>query len=182
MNEAVLGAKESPSAGPMDQIVVPPTGLPSTSVQPKVAPPQSCTSMPRCRLYQACIAFGSLALKKMPPIPVTRFMCTSRGKMRRFAWTYSPSLSTAGSTTHDRMSALPPDPRLRGRPGRVRDGGSWTGTLRGGRRVLETTLLSALGLNDEPPRSVPSRSVAPSPTKPTTVVERRPYHSSGREL
>src|SRR5438876_11501647 len=65
----------------MDQIVVPPTGLPSASVQRKAAPPQSCTSMPRCRLYQACIAFGSLALKKMPPIPVTRFMCTSRGKM-----------------------------------------------------------------------------------------------------
>src|SRR2546421_12730540 len=83
MKEAVLGAKESPSAGPMDQIVVPPTGLPSASVQPKAAPPQSCTSMPRCRLYQACIAFGSLALKKMPPIPVARFMCTSRGKMRR---------------------------------------------------------------------------------------------------
>src|ERR1700730_819684 len=117
MKEAVLGAKESPSAGPMDQIVVPPTGLPSASIQPKAAPPQSCTSMPRCRLYQACIAFGSLALKKMPPIPVTRFMCTSRGKMRRFEWTYSPSLSSAGSTTHDRLSALLPDPRLRGRPG-----------------------------------------------------------------
>src|SRR2546422_138181 len=143
MKEAVLGAKESPSAGPMDQIVVPPTGLSSASVQPKAAPPQSCTSMPRCRLYQACIAFGSLALKKMPPIPVTRFMCTSRGKMRRFAWAYSPSLSTAGSTTHDRMSALLPDPRLRGRPGRVRDGGSWTGTAAWrppqARRVLETT-------------------------------------------
>src|ERR1700716_2925620 len=137
MKEAVLGAKESPSAGPLDQIFLPPPGLPSALVQPKAAPPQSCTSIPRCRLYQACIAFGSLALKKMPPIPVTRFMCTSRGKLRRFAWTYSASLSTAGSTTHDRMSALL-----------------------------------------QPPRSVPSRSVAPPPTQPTTVIERRPYHSS----
>src|SRR5256885_445021 len=62
--------------------------------------------------------------------------------MRRFAWTYSASLSTAGSTTHDRKSALRPDPRLRRRPGRVRDGGVWTGTaaLRQpqARRVLET--------------------------------------------
>src|SRR5215472_14059406 len=37
--------------------------------------------MPRCCLYQACIACGSLALKKMPPIPVTRFMSTSCAKM-----------------------------------------------------------------------------------------------------
>src|SRR5262245_29712165 len=30
--------------------------------------------MPRCRLYQAPSAAASLALKKMPPMPVTRFM------------------------------------------------------------------------------------------------------------
>src|SRR5215471_1349065 len=70
----------------MDQAVVPPPGFPSASVQSKAAPPQSCTSMPRCRLYQACIAFGSLALKKMPPIPVTRFMCPSCAKMSILTW------------------------------------------------------------------------------------------------
>src|SRR5450432_4498755 len=58
----------------MDQMVVPATGLPSPSVHVKAAPPHSWTSIPRCRLYQACSAFGSLALKKMPPMPVTRFM------------------------------------------------------------------------------------------------------------
>src|SRR5882757_9017500 len=77
MKEAVLGAKVSSSVDMMDQTVVPPTGLPSASVQTKAAPPHSCTSMPRWRLYQACIAFGSLALKKIPPIPVTRFITTS---------------------------------------------------------------------------------------------------------
>src|SRR5713226_2419318 len=74
MKVAVLGAKWSPCAEPMDQIVVPATGLPSPSVQVKAVPPHSWTSIPRCRLYQACSAGASLALKKMPPMPVTRFM------------------------------------------------------------------------------------------------------------
>src|SRR4051812_22763866 len=83
MKDAALGAKASSSAGPIDQAVVPPTGLPSASVHRKAAPPQACTSMPRCCLYQACIAFGSLALKKMPPIPVTRFMCANLARAIR---------------------------------------------------------------------------------------------------
>src|SRR6187399_755089 len=58
----------------MDQTVVPAIGLPSLSVQVKAVPPHSWTSIPRCRLYQACSAGASLALKKMPPMPVTRFM------------------------------------------------------------------------------------------------------------
>src|SRR4051812_9336378 len=33
--------------------------------------------MPRWRLYQACKAGAFLALKKMPPMPVTRFISTS---------------------------------------------------------------------------------------------------------
>src|ERR1700744_456062 len=74
MKGAVLGAKESLPAAPMDQTVDPPEGLPCASVHEKAVPPQSCTSMPRCRLYQACNALGALALKKMPPIPVTRFI------------------------------------------------------------------------------------------------------------
>src|SRR5688572_4595394 len=67
--------------GPMDQMVVPPTGFPSPSDQLKAAPPQSCTSMPRCCLYHACSALGSFALKKMPPMPVTRFMCTPQREL-----------------------------------------------------------------------------------------------------
>src|SRR5947208_11464043 len=73
MKVAVLGANWSPCAEPIDQTVVPATGLPSSSVQVKAVPPHSWTSIPRCRLYQACSAGASLALKKMPPMPVTRF-------------------------------------------------------------------------------------------------------------
>src|SRR5881394_3073069 len=77
MNGALLGAKRSSCAEPMDHAVVTATGLPSVSAQLKAAPPQSWTSIPRCRLYQACKAGASLALKKMPPMPVTRFISTS---------------------------------------------------------------------------------------------------------
>src|SRR5437763_3078549 len=73
MNVAVLGANWSLCAELIFQAVVPATGLPSASVQLKAAPPHSWTSIPRCRLYHACSAFGSLALKKMPPMPMTRF-------------------------------------------------------------------------------------------------------------
>src|SRR5438270_13788397 len=73
MKGAVLGANWLLCSELMSQAVVPATGLPSPPVQVKAAPTHSWTSMPRCRLYQACSAFGSLALKKMPPIPVTRF-------------------------------------------------------------------------------------------------------------
>src|SRR5262245_48703464 len=55
-------------------MVVPFVGLPESSVHVKAAPPHSCTSMPRCLRYQLRRAAGSLALKKMPPMPVTRFM------------------------------------------------------------------------------------------------------------
>src|SRR5688572_28802888 len=74
MKGAVLGANWSPCAEPIDQTVVPPTGLPSASVHVKAVPPHSWTSIPRCRLYQACSAGASLALKKVPPMPVTRFI------------------------------------------------------------------------------------------------------------
>src|ERR1700686_3372921 len=74
MKVAVLGAKWSPCAESIDQTVVPAIGLPSPSVQVKALPPHSWTSIPRCRLYQACSPGASLALKKMPPMPVTRFI------------------------------------------------------------------------------------------------------------
>src|SRR5438132_13850363 len=74
MNGAVLGANCLLSALAISQAVVPATGLPSPSVQVKAAPPQAWTSIPRCRLYQACSAGASWALKKMPPMPVTRLI------------------------------------------------------------------------------------------------------------
>src|SRR6266496_1933906 len=74
MKVAVLGANWSPCAEAIDQMVVPATGLPSPSVHVKAVPPHSWTSIPRCRLYHGCSAGASLALKKMPPMPVTRFI------------------------------------------------------------------------------------------------------------
>src|SRR5881409_749654 len=74
MKGAVLGANWPLCAEAINQAVVPATGLPSPSVQVKAAPPHSWTSIPRCRLYHACSAGASLALKKMPPMPVTRFI------------------------------------------------------------------------------------------------------------
>src|SRR6478672_8215615 len=74
MNEALLGANCLLSCGETDQTVIPPVGLPSESVQVNAAPPQSWTSMPRCCLYHARSAGASFALKKMPPMPVTRFI------------------------------------------------------------------------------------------------------------
>ena len=60
--------------GALVHAVVPaPSGL-SAFFQRNAAPPQACTSIPRCALYQAPSAFGSFALKKIPPMPVTRFI------------------------------------------------------------------------------------------------------------
>src|SRR5437773_2971105 len=78
MKVAVLGANWSPCAELIDQTVVPAAVLPSPSVQVKAVPPHSWTSIPRCRLYQACSAGASCALKKMPPMPVTRFIESPR--------------------------------------------------------------------------------------------------------
>src|SRR3954470_23893448 len=71
MKADVLGANCRPSAGPTDQIVLPAAGLPAESVQANAVPPQSWTSIPRCFRYHSPSALGSLALMKMPPMPVT---------------------------------------------------------------------------------------------------------------
>src|SRR4051812_31372209 len=74
MKGAVLGAKWFESAANRLQAVVPtPSGF-SGPFQSNAAPPHSCTSIPRCSLYHVPSAFGSVDLKKIPPIPVTRFM------------------------------------------------------------------------------------------------------------
>src|ERR1043165_542210 len=103
MNVAVLGANWSLLAGAMSQAVVPATGLPSPSVLVNAAPPHSWTSIPRCRLYQACSAGASLALKKMPPIPVTRFMeppASGGGEGERVVCGLACELTAAASTPH----------------------------------------------------------------------------------
>src|SRR4029077_20342227 len=83
MKVASLGANWSPFDEPIDHTVVSATGLPSPLVHVNDAPPHSWTSIPRCRLYQACRAGASLALKKMPPMPVTRFIEPPRSRMVR---------------------------------------------------------------------------------------------------
>jgi hypothetical protein len=50
-------------------------GWPCAWVHVNAAPPHSRTSMPRCCWYQDRSAAGSRALKKMPPMPVTLFIC-----------------------------------------------------------------------------------------------------------
>src|SRR5947207_972636 len=77
MNEALPGANCLLSSGAINQAVFPPVGLPSDPTQSNAAPPHDWTSMPRWRLYQARSAGASFALKKTPPMPVTRLMCTS---------------------------------------------------------------------------------------------------------
>src|SRR6266496_3231554 len=91
MKVAVLGANWSPCAEPIFQAVVPAIGLPSPSVQVKAAPPHSWTSIPRCRLYQAWSALGSFALKKMPPMPVTRLIESPRSGGGEGAWVFGAS-------------------------------------------------------------------------------------------
>src|SRR5437867_6359646 len=119
MKVAVLGANWSLCAEQIFQAVVPATGFPSPSVQVKAAPPHSWTSIPRCRLYQACSAFGSLALKKMPPMPVTRFMEPPR----------SGGGEAARRAGHQHVGSAPASQQDRGGVG---GGGATAGDERGG--------------------------------------------------
>src|SRR5579863_2705620 len=77
MKVALLGAKCLPSAAPIDHTVVPFVGAPDASAHVNAVPPHAWTSIPRCCLYQARSATGSLARKKIPPIPVTLFILAS---------------------------------------------------------------------------------------------------------
>src|SRR5213078_68330 len=113
MKVAVLGANWSPCAELIDQTVVPAAVLPSPSVQVKAVPPHSWTSIPKCRLYQACSDGASLALKKIPPMPVTRFISVSYLGMWVKGWIFCrygsrliPALAGGAresSAQHDRL-------------------------------------------------------------------------------
>src|SRR5690242_12623426 len=74
MKGASLGANCLLSCFVMSHAVVPATGFPSLSVHGNAATPHACTSIPRCCLYHACMVGASFALKKTPPMPVTRFI------------------------------------------------------------------------------------------------------------
>src|SRR5512147_857437 len=98
MKGAALGAKWFVSAGKRVQAVVPtPFGL-SGPFQSKAAPPHAWTSIPRWDLYQAPRALGSLDLKKIPPIPVTRFMTSPVLERWRPRGCRGLTVSSAGQT------------------------------------------------------------------------------------
>src|SRR6266850_1057383 len=103
MKVALLGARCSPSAAPMDHTVVPFVGLPDASAHVNAVPPHSWTSIPRCCLYQARSATGSFALKKIPPIPVTFFISASevQPKLERTAF------ATPNAPAHLRRANVP---------------------------------------------------------------------------
>src|SRR5438552_4994032 len=71
MNEEPPLPKYAVSAGKIDQTVCPGPPGDFPVLQEKSATSPSIWS-PRCSRYQRASAFGSFALKKMPPIPVTR--------------------------------------------------------------------------------------------------------------
>src|SRR5437867_6802246 len=71
MNEAPSCPKYDVSAGKIDQTVCP-TRFPSLPLRQANRATIPSIAMPRCSRYHRARASGSLALKKMPPIPVTR--------------------------------------------------------------------------------------------------------------
>src|SRR3954463_16179995 len=78
MKGAVLGLKDFASWGKIDHTVTVSLVGSSARRHGNIAPPISgLPSMPRCFAYHAYIAFGSLALKKMPPRPMTRFFSSA---------------------------------------------------------------------------------------------------------
>src|SRR5712692_264900 len=92
MKEASSSPKYDVSAGKIDQTVCPRRfpSLPLRQVNSATIPSME---MPRCSRYHRARASGSLALKKMPPIPVTR------PRRVRAAMTRSGSLRLKGFPT-----------------------------------------------------------------------------------
>src|SRR5258706_16010379 len=78
MNDALLGSKYVVSFAKADQIV----DGPGSSFVLKETYPCSSKGTPRWSRYQALRRSGSFALKKMPPMPVTRSMNPSLPRRR----------------------------------------------------------------------------------------------------
>src|SRR5947209_848532 len=71
MNGAAFSPKYDVSEGKIDQTVCP-TRFPSLPLRQANRATIPSIEMPRCSRYHRARASGFLALKKMPPIPVTR--------------------------------------------------------------------------------------------------------------
>src|SRR6185437_6047802 len=74
MKGAPLGAKYLVSSGNTDQMVTVSCSGSSARRQGNIAPTCGLPLIPRCWAYHSYILFGSLALKKIPPSPMTRFV------------------------------------------------------------------------------------------------------------
>jgi hypothetical protein len=72
MNEALLGANDEPS--PTDQAVVPAMGAPLSSTQRNAAAAPLLDVDAEMRFVPGPKVSGFLALRKIPPMPVTRFI------------------------------------------------------------------------------------------------------------
>ena len=81
----------------------------------KIAPPHSATSRPRWSRYHAASALGSFALKKMPPMPVTRFMVSPQPALRARSTAASqppaaPIVTTNGQGASITGASMAPSP------------------------------------------------------------------------
>src|SRR2546425_777087 len=92
MNEAACSPKYDVSEGKIDQTVCP-TRFPSLPLRQANRATIPSIEMPRCSRYHRARASGFLALKKMPPIPVTR--------LRRVR----AAMPRSGSPSHGRADA-----------------------------------------------------------------------------
>src|SRR6478735_2000014 len=99
MSEEVLGSKYLVVSGKMFQAVVPL----GSSFQSNAAPPQGCTGIPRCSLYQALSALGSFALKKTPPMPVTRVIDRYLETQERESYLRSRTRRSGASSVVERL-------------------------------------------------------------------------------
>src|SRR5260221_8213949 len=94
MNGARLGSKCFDSPSKTHQAVDPPPD------QGKAVPPQDWTLMPRCSRYHALSFVASRALKKIPPMPATRFMPRTLAERRKAATPFSAAGATTGPLFH----------------------------------------------------------------------------------
>src|SRR6185312_3439816 len=93
MKGAPLGAKYLVSSGNTDQIVTVSCSGSSARRQGNIAPTCGLPLIPRCWAYHSYILFGSLALKKIPPSPMTLFVNSLiRAVLLRFSDSQMPDV------------------------------------------------------------------------------------------
>src|SRR5205809_1506056 len=100
MNDASSVPKYDVSAGKIDQTVCP-TRFPSLPLRQENRATIPSMERPRCSRYQRASPSGSLALKKMPPIPVTRLRRVRAAMPRKgFSETKGVPQTSSGQDRH----------------------------------------------------------------------------------